>query len=111
LEAAEDAVPPGWWRLLSEFRWYAATDPARSAELAAADRRCREILARRIGAFASHAGLELPLSATQLAEVSMAAADGLRAAYDDGRSSVRPGAGLRQIVGSMIASSTRVRPS
>lgn len=111
LEAAEDAVPPGWWRLLAEFRSYAATEPARAAELAAADGRCRDILARRIGRFAAGVGLDLPLSAAQLAELSMAAADGLRAAYDAGRSTVRPGAGLRQIVASILATSTRVRPS
>ena len=45
LAAAEDAVPPGWWRLLFEFRVHAAADPVAWAELAESERRCREIIA------------------------------------------------------------------
>ena len=48
LQAAEDAVPAGWWRLLAEFRAVAAADPDTWADLADSERRCREIMARRI---------------------------------------------------------------
>src|SRR4029078_1251066 len=40
MAAAEDAVPPGWWRLLAEFRAYAADKPEIRRELAASDLRC-----------------------------------------------------------------------
>jgi AcrR family transcriptional regulator len=106
LKAAEDSVPPRWWRLLYEYRTYAAGNEAVWAELAAADRRCREIIARRIERFAVSVGLELPASPIELAELSQALADGLRPAYAEGRSSLTPGEGLRLVVKALIATAT-----
>ena len=111
MAAAEDAVPPGWWRLLSEFRVYAATAPAARAELSAADLRCREILARHIEQFIGDVGLVLPMSAMELAEVAMALIDGLRAAHAEGRSSVTSGEGLRRVIGAILATSVRIDPA
>ena len=68
LAFAEDAVPPGWWRLLHEYRVHALADPAAWADLAEAERRCREIVARHIERFAGAVGLVLPLSGIELAE-------------------------------------------
>ncbi len=111
MAAAEDAVPPGWWRLLSEFRGYAATDPAAGAALFAADRRCREILAKHIERFTADVGLVLPISATELAEVAMALTDGLRAAHAEGRSRFTSGEGLRLMIGPILATSERIEPA
>lgn len=111
MAAAEDAVPSGWWRLLYEFRVYAATAPAARAELSAADLRCREILARHIEHFAVDVGLVLPMSAMELAEVGMALIDGLRAAHAEGRSSLTSGEGLRRVVAAIFATSTRIDPA
>jgi AcrR family transcriptional regulator len=111
LALAEDAVPPGWWRLLYEYRTYAVTDPAQWLELSEAERRCREIIARHIERFAAAAGLVLPLSAIELTELSMALTDGLRAAHAEGRSRMTSGAGLRHVVGALIARSSRVEPA
>ena len=111
MAAAEDAVPPGWWRLLSEFRAYAATAPAARAELSAADLRCREILARHIEHFIGDVGLVLPMSAMELVEVAMALIDGLRAAHAEGRSSVTSGEGLRRVIGAILATSARIGPA
>ncbi len=111
MAAAEDAVPPGWWRLLSEFRAYAATAPAARAELSAADLRCREILARHIERFIGDVGLVLPMSAMELAEVAMALIDGLRAAHAEGRSSVTSGEGLHRVIGAILATSARIDPA
>jgi AcrR family transcriptional regulator len=108
LKAAEDAVPARWWRLLYEYRTYAAADQGAWAELAATDRRCREIIARHIEEFAVSIGLELPASPIQLAELSMALADGLRAAYAEGRSSLTSGEGLRLVVKGLLATATRI---
>ena len=109
LAAAEDFVPPGWWRLLVEFRVHAAADPVAWAELAEAERRCREIIAAHIERFAASVGVVLPLSAIQLAELTSALTDGLRAAYAEGRSSLTSGQGLRQVVAAFIATSPRVQ--
>ena len=108
MAASEDAVPPGWWRLLYEFRTHAASDPVARAELADAERRCREIIARHIERFAASVGIILPLSPIELAELTSALTDGLRAAHDEGRSTMTSGQGLRQVVAAMIAASPRV---
>jgi hypothetical protein len=104
-------VPPRWWRLLNEYRAYAAADPAAWTELADAERRCREIIARHIERFAVAVGIVLPMSALELAELSMALTDGLRAAHADGRSRMTSGEGLRRVVGAMIARSARINPA
>jgi hypothetical protein len=111
MAAAEDSVPPRWWRLLYEYRAYVATDPAAAADLGEMDRRCREIIARHIEKFADSAGLVLPMSPKELSELSMALTDGLRAAHAEGRSTLTAGEGLRQVVGALIASSARVDPA
>jgi AcrR family transcriptional regulator len=108
LAAGEDGVPHNWWRLLSEFRTHAAPDPALWAELAESERRCREIIARHIERFAADTGLVLPLSPIELAELTSALADGLRAAYAEGRSTLTSGQGLRRVVAALIAISPRV---
>ena len=90
LAAGEDGVPHNWWRLLSEFRTHAAPDPALWAELAESERRCREIIARHIERFAADTGLVLPISPIELAELTSALSDGLRAAYAEGRSTMTP---------------------
>ena len=61
--AGEDSVPPRWWRLLYEYRAYAASDPAAAAELSTMDRRCRELMAAYIERFAVAVGLVLPIPA------------------------------------------------
>ena len=111
LEAAEDSVPPRWWRLLYEYRTYAAADPAAWAELAAADRRCREIIAEHIERFAVSVGLELPASPIELAELTMALSDGLRAAYAEGRSSLTSGQGVRLVVAALMSTARRIDPA
>jgi AcrR family transcriptional regulator len=108
MAAAEDAVPPRWWRLLYEYRAYAAADPVAQAELSDLDRRCRDIVARHIERFAASVGLILPVSATEAAELNMAIADGLRAAHADGRSRMTSSEGLRLVVGALLAASARV---
>jgi AcrR family transcriptional regulator len=107
LAAGEDGVPPTWWRLLSEFRTHAAPDPILWAELAESERRCREIIARHIERFAADTGLVLPLSGIELAELTSALTDGLRAAHAEGRSSMTSGQGLRRVVAALIETSPR----
>jgi len=102
LQAAEDAVPPGWWRLLAEFRSVAAADPGAWADLADTERRCRDLIARRIQWFADRIGVTLPMTAIELAEVTTALTDGLRAAHAEGRSSLSSGEGLRRVVAAII---------
>jgi AcrR family transcriptional regulator len=111
MAAAEDAVPERWWRLLYEYRIYAATDRAAWAELADAERRCREIIARYIERFAASIGTVPPLPAIEIAELTMALTDGLRAAHADGRSRMTSGEGLRLVVKTLMATSTRVEPA
>ena len=111
LAAAEDAVPSRWWRLLYEYRTYAATEPAAWAELSDAERRCREIIAGHIAEFATSVGLLLPTSAMELAELSAALGDGLRAAHAEGRSTMTSGQGLRIVVKALLATSPRVDPA
>ena len=108
LAAGEDGVPHNWWRLLSEFRTHAAPDPTLWAELAESERRCREIIARHIERFAADTGLVLPITPIELAELTSALSDGLRAAYAEGRSTMTPGQGLRRVVAALIATSPRV---
>jgi AcrR family transcriptional regulator len=109
LEAAEDAVPPRWWRLLSEYRTYIADDPEARAELAALDRRCRDIIAGHIERFAGAIDIRLPVPATQLVELTTALTDGLRLAHAEGRASMSSGQGLRLVVESMIESAIHRR--
>jgi AcrR family transcriptional regulator len=111
MASGEDAVPPRWWRLLYEYRAYAAADPAAWAEVSQADRRCREIIARHVERFAAAVGIVLPMSAMELAELSVALTDGLRAAHADGRSSMTSGEGLRRVVKALLATSSRVNPA
>ena len=106
----EDSVPPGWWRLLYEYRTFAADDPAAWAELAASERRCREIIAAWIERFAASTGVVLPLPAIELAELSTALTDGLRAAHAAGRSRMTSGKGLRLVVKAFLATSPRIDP-
>ena len=106
----EDSVPPGWWRLLYEYRTFAADDPAAWAELAASERRCREIIAAWIERFAASTGVVLPVPAIELAELSTALTDGLRAAHADGRSRMSSGEGLRLVVKAFLATSPRIDP-
>ena len=111
LAAAEDSVPPRWWRLLYEYRTYAAADPAAWAELAALERRCRELIARQIEDFAAAFGTALPRAPMELAELTMALTDGLRAAHAEGRSTMTSGEGLRLVVKALIAMSERTDPT
>jgi len=111
MAASEDAVPPRWWRLLYEYRAYAATDPAAAAELSNLDRRCREIIASHIERFAAGVGLVLPVPAIEAAELNMAIVDGLRAAHAEGRIRMTSGEGLRLVVGALLAASARTDPA
>ncbi len=111
MAAAEDAVPPGWWRLLYEYRAYVASDPVARAELSKSDRRCREIIARSIEHFATTFGVVLSMPAIQAAELSMALVDGLRAAHAEGRSTLTAGQGLRLVVKSLVMTSDRIDPA
>jgi hypothetical protein len=97
--------------LLYEYRTYAAADPAAWAELAALERRCRELIARQIESFAAAFGTVLPRSPMELAELTMALTDGLRAAHAEGRSTVTSGEGLRLVVKALIAMSERIDPT
>jgi AcrR family transcriptional regulator len=107
LEAAENAVPPSWWRLLYEYRAYVADDPEARAELAMLERRCRDIVARHVERFA--AGIDLPVPATELVELTTALTDGLRPAHAEGRASMTSGQGLRLVVESIIESAIHRR--
>jgi len=102
IELGQDARPKGWWRLMNEFRLYAERDPATQARLQATQSRCFGILADHIARFASSAGVTLPMPPLEVAEIAMAAGDGLEAAYVQGRSSVRPGQALRRIIESGV---------
>jgi AcrR family transcriptional regulator len=108
LAAGEDSVPSTWWRLLSEFRIHAAADPKTWAELAESERRCREIIARHIERFAADIGIVLPVSPIELAELTSALSDGMRAAHAEGRSTLSSGQGLRLVVAALIETSPRV---
>jgi len=111
MAASEDAVPPRWWRLLYEYRAYAVTDPAAWAELASLERRCRELIAGQIERFAAVFGTALPRSPMELAELTTALTDGLRAAHADGRSTMTSAEGLRLVVKALIAMSDRTDPA
>ena len=111
IAAAEDAVPVRWWRLLYEYRTYAAADPVAWAELAASERRCREIIAAWIERFTASIGAVTPVPAIELAELSVALTDGLRAAHADGRSRMTSGEGLRMVVKALLSTSPRIDPS
>jgi AcrR family transcriptional regulator len=111
MAAAENAVPERWWRLLYVYRTYTSADPAARAELADAERLCREILARYIDRFLAAFGIVPPLPAIELAELSTALTDGLRVAHADGRSRMTSGEGLRLLVKLLIASSAPIDPA
>lgn len=110
MAASEDAVPPRWWRLLYEYRTYAAANPGAWAELAALERRCRELIARQIEQFAAAFAIRLPGSPIELAELTTALTDGLRAAHAEGRSTMTSGQGLRLVVKGLIELSDRSSP-
>jgi hypothetical protein len=103
MAAAEDAVPPRWWRLLTEYRAYAAADPEAWSELAALERRFRELIARSIEAFVAAFGMPLPRPPMELAELTVALTDGLRAAHAEGRSTMTSGEGLRLVVRGLLS--------
>jgi hypothetical protein len=103
-------VPPRWWRLLYEYRAYAAADPDAWAELAALERRCRKLIAQQIEAFAAAFETVLPRSPLDLAELTTALTDGLRAAHAEGRSSMTSAEGLRLVVRALIALSEQSEP-
>jgi AcrR family transcriptional regulator len=105
LAAGENSVPPRWWRLLYEYRAHAASDPAAWRELAALERRCRELIAADTERVAAELGLTLPLPAIEIAELTMALTDGLRAAHAEGRSRMSSAEGLRLVTKAMMASS------
>ncbi|HEX7196117.1 MAG TPA: TetR/AcrR family transcriptional regulator [Candidatus Limnocylindria bacterium] len=107
LQAAEDAVPARWWRLLSDYRAYVRDRPQASAELAELDRRCRDIIARHVERFAADVGIDLPMPPIVLVELMNALSEGLRAAHAEGRASMSSGEGLRLVVGTMIRAATR----
>jgi AcrR family transcriptional regulator len=107
LAGAEDAVPPRWWRLLNEYRAHVGNEPGARADLAALDRRCRDIIARYLERFAASIGMELPVPATELVELTTALTDGLRLAHAEGRASMTSGQGLRLVVGAIIDSAIR----
>jgi hypothetical protein len=107
IAASEDAVPPRWWRLLYEYRAHAAADPAAWAELAALERRCRELVARQIEGFGAAFGTAFARPPIELAELGTALTDGLRAAHAEGRSTMTSGEGLRLVVKGLIALSER----
>jgi AcrR family transcriptional regulator len=111
MAASEDAVPVRWWRLLYEYRTYAAADPGAWAELAALERRCRELIARQIENFSAAFGTALPRSPIELAELTLALTDGLRAAHAEGRSTMTSGEGLRLVVKALIAMSEGTDPT
>jgi AcrR family transcriptional regulator len=107
IAASESSVPPRWWRLLYEYRSHAAADPDAWVELAALEHRCRELIAGQIEGFAGALGTVLPRSPMELAELTMALTDGLRAAHAEGRSSMTSGEGLRLVVKALMAMSER----
>jgi AcrR family transcriptional regulator len=111
MAASEDAVPVRWWRLLYEYRTYAAADPEAWAELAALERRCRELIAQQIENFSAAFGTALPRSPMELAELTMALTDGLRAAHAEGRSTMTSGEGLRLVVKALSARSGATDPT
>jgi len=88
LQAAEDAVPERWWRLLGDYRAYVRHQPQANAELAALDRRCTEIIARHLDWFAADVGIDLPMPPMVLVELMNALTDGLRVAHAEGRASM-----------------------
>ena len=111
IAAGEESVPPRWWRLLYEYRAYAAADPSAWAELAALERRCRELMAQDIERVSAALGLVPNRPAIELAELTMALADGLRAAHAEGRSSMTSAEGLRIVTKALMSEATRVDPT
>ena len=102
IAAGEDSVPPRWWRLLYEYRAHAASDPAAWKELAALERRCRELIAADTERVAAEMGFTLPLPAIEIAELTMALTDGLRAAHAEGRSRMSSAEGLRLVIKALM---------
>ena len=109
--AGEDGVPSRWWRLLYEYRAYAAADPDAWAELAALERRCRELMAQDIERVSADLGLIPTIPPIELAELTMALVDGLRAAHAEGRSSMTSSEGLRFVTKALMSTASRVDPA
>lgn len=105
LARAEEAVPPGWWRLLAEFRAYAETNSDVRRELLETEARCRGIIARDIERVATTYGFETPMSPDDMADVSIAILDGLRAAHAQGRLAMTSAQAYRWVVAMMIETS------
>ena len=78
--------------------------------MAALERRCRELIALQIAGFAAAFDTALPRPPIELAELTMALTDGLRAAHAEGRSTMTSGEGLRLVVKGLIAMSEADRP-
>ncbi len=101
---AEEATPPGWWRLLAEFRAYAETNADVRRELLETEARCRRIIASDIERIATTYGLDTPMSPDDMADVSIAILDGLRAAHAQGRLAMTSAQAYRRVVAMMIES-------
>ncbi len=101
---AEEATPPGWWRLLAEFRAYAETNADARRELLETEARCRRIIASDIERIATTYGLEMSVAPDDMADLSIAILDGLRAAHAQGRLAMTSGQAYRRVVAMMIES-------
>jgi AcrR family transcriptional regulator len=110
IAAGEASVPPRWWRLLYEYRSAAAADPEAWAELAPLERRCRELVAQDIARVSAALGLVPNRPPIELAELTMALLDGLRAAHAEGRSTMTSSEGLRLVTEALMSMATRVDP-
>jgi AcrR family transcriptional regulator len=110
IAGGEASVPSRWWRLLYEYRSAAAADPQAWAELALLERRCRELVAQDIARVSAALGLVPNRPPIELAELTMALVDGLRAAHDEGRSTMTSSEGLRLVTEALMLTATRVDP-
>lgn len=104
MERNEAMTPPGWWRLLAEFRAYAEANPEVQRDLLETEARCRRIIARDIERISGAYGLTNPMPADEMAEVSTAILDGLRAAHAQGRLTMTAAEAYRRVVAMMIES-------
>lgn len=105
LIALEDELPAGWWRLVTEVRNQAGDDPELQAVLSETHERCRELIAAYARNRWEAAGRRAPLPYDVVAELLMAAVDGLRAAHGEGRMALTSRQGLQAIVDGLIAAS------
>ena len=108
IAAGEDGVPARWWRLLYEYRASAAADSDAWAELAALERRCRELMEQDIERVSADLGLIPTIPPIEIAELTMALVDGLRAAHAEGRSSMTSAEGLRLVTKALMLTAARV---